>query len=142
MCATFPRIGSGSTGERLRNPASIALRATVRLRKTSTCSGGCEKGNSRTVRVRCAQKSIWPRRTSICAIRSCTASSERRITVRARRGASIPCTIGRMGWKTQSNIYPIRSVPLNTKTTGRSTIGSSISSPFTIRGRSNSRVST
>ena len=51
-----------------------ARTATARSRKTWICSSACGPASSRTAPACCGPRSTWPRPTSTCATRSCTAS--------------------------------------------------------------------
>ena len=65
------------------------------------------------------------RPTSTCATRRSTASSARRTTTPATRGASIRCTPTRTRSRTRWSTSPIRSAPWSSRTSARSTTGCS-----------------
>src|SRR5665647_2026289 len=73
----------------------------------------------------CARASTWPPRTSTCATLCCTGSSTRSIRGRATRGASTPPTTSPTGNPTRSRASRTPSAPWSSRTTGRSTTGSS-----------------
>ena len=73
--------------------------------------------------ARCARRSTWPPVTSICAIRSSTASAICTITVRATSGASTRCTTSPIPFRTRSRASRTRSARWSLRRTVRSTTG-------------------
>ena len=73
--------------------------------------------------ARCARRSTWPPVTSICAIRSSTASAICIITVRATSGASTRCTTSPIPFRTRSRASRTRSARWSLRRTVRSTTG-------------------
>ncbi len=76
-----------------------------------------------TARWCCAPRSTWPRPTSTCATRRCTASSAPRTTTPATAGASTRCTPTRTRWKTRWRTSPTASARWSSRTSAPSTTG-------------------